>query len=95
MPYDAHTKKKPEWADVYARDVDLSDVWMEEMDPENEMGEACTGFYSHDRRDDTLRLEGVAVEDCGGFRFYDREWLLRAFGEIRVWQLEQMEMESA
>ena len=97
MPYDNRNAETPKWANSYERDVDLSDVWMEEMDPSNEFGEICTGYFSQDRHDRTcaLRLEGIGVEDLDGTRFYDRNWLLRAFGESRVWHLEQLEMETA
>lgn len=93
MAVDPKTKK-PKWAEYRDRTVDMSEVWAEEMDPDNEFGEYVEGCFSANRYDDHLRLEGMTVEDRAGMRFYDRDFLLRVFGESRVWHLEIMEIET-
>ena len=95
MTFHTRFTTKPQWAEVYRRDVDLTDVWQEEMDPRNEFGEICTAFFTANRFEDNLRLEGVSVEGADTTLYYDRDWLNRAFGEMRIWNLEQLEMETA
>lgn len=102
----AHTFIKPDWATSCDRTVDVSDIWMEQVDPENEEGAIVTAclsaeiehFGSHDHNSFygyRFTVLGVIVETRGLTEYRDRKWLIRAFGWDCVSQIEEPEMEAA
>lgn len=64
----------PDWVIYAEATCALDDIWMEETDPENELGEACEGFFSilDTDSDYTAILNGIAVTDTSGTAYYDR-----------------------
>ena len=97
---------RPAWALYHDRMTDLSDVWVEEMDPQNETGAICTGFYTANAipaLDEQMRadfvtgfdLQGIAVETTEGTTYHDRAEILRMWGADTVWRVEVCEMEAA
>ena len=68
--------------------ADLSDMWMEETDPENERGEVCTGLFDVSLDGETVTLVGLIVEDENGESLRNREFALVALGADRVTALE-------
>lgn len=85
--------EKPTWA-FAQREADITDVWLEQVDPENETGVSVTAFLSADS-DGDLQLNGVAVEDIGVTLFYGREYLREQLGMDAIWRIESNEMEVA
>ena len=97
--------RRPEWVVYTDRQTDLSDVWVEECDPQNEQGALVTGFYTAravpalDKRHNacevtTFDLDGIAVETPDGTTYYDRAWLVQAWGMDAIWRVESVEMED-
>ncbi len=97
---------KPAWAIGADRVTDLSDVWCEECDPQNEIGALVTGFYTartvdawnerHESTDATLfDLDGIAVETTDGTHYVAREALTRIWGMDTIWRVERVEKEAA
>lgn len=83
---------RPDWffAD---HSCDLSECWMEVTDPENELGEACEGFF--DVIDNgpgflpTLTLRGIAVTDSET-TFHDRERAIAFLGIREIHRIEDV-----
>lgn len=44
---------------------DISDVWMEEQDPDNERGEICEAFFADNISDSGCRCELIAIRILG------------------------------
>lgn len=100
------SRVRPAWAVAADRMTDLSDVWVEECDPENEQGALVTGFYTarivdawNDRHEateaTTFDLDGIAVETTDGTAYHPREALTRLWGMDTIWRIERVEMETA
>ncbi len=100
------TLTKPEWASRADREVDLSDVYVDEIDPQNEQGAVVTGFMKseaitcqderyNDFDADAFRLEGICIEVADLTFFYDREAASLLLGVDAIWRVEQHEMEAA
>ena len=84
----------------FASECDLTDVWAELVDEDNE---ACTAYFDHAEieSDDgnpysatVMRaqpiLKGIMVDDYSGTkRVHGREWCIRIFGGERVMQIEE------
>lgn len=96
----------PAWVKQTDRRVDMSDVWMEHTDPENERGEVCEALLvaatipCYNAREgcynaDGFELIGVAVQDEVGTIYRDREWALKMMGLDAVSHVEDHEMEAA
>ena len=96
---------RPVWAVYFDRMTDLSDIYVEENDPQNETGALVTGFYTANAipaLDEQMRadfvtgfdLQGIAVETVDGTTYHDRAEVLRMWGEDTVWRVEVCEMEG-
>ncbi|MDP5216721.1 hypothetical protein Q5Y75_05780 [Ruegeria sp. 2205SS24-7] len=103
MPFDRH-HTRPDWT-ICDRKVDMSDVWIEEMDPEGERGEEVTAFMdsadliaSNDRHEDVhvtgMKLVGICISDGSTPVYRDREWCVNKLGVDVVWRVEEYEMEA-
>lgn len=62
-------KDEPIWVRIYAQKVDLTDLWIDETDPENQRGESATGYFRHEDRErdgggyyDSPVLMGACIE---------------------------------
>jgi hypothetical protein len=97
--------QKPAWMKHIDRRVDVSDIWMEHTDPENERGEICEALFTsasvpcYAAREGCFdmpgfELVGIAVRDEGGAIYRDREWAMKMLGADAVWRIEAGEMEA-
>ncbi len=90
--------EKPKWATYHERTTDISDLWQQETDPENEFGESCTAYFDkyEDRNQGifVFAITGIGVEDNGGTRFYDRERAIDLLGLEAIWLAEKDEWEA-
>lgn len=97
---------KPDWACQADREVDASDVWIDEIDPENEQGAAVTALLKSastpcmDERHNCFDAEGFAligllVEVDDVKFFYAREDAETLIGHDAIWRIEEAEMEAA
>lgn len=97
---------KPDWATKADREIDLSDVWIDECDPQNEEGAEVIGYmtservlcsdrYHNDVLADGFELTGISVEIDGLRFFYNREAARKLIGVDAIWRVEQHEMEAA
>jgi len=93
---------RPKWA-IADREVDITDIWAEATDPENERDETCTAYLHEDISDRmtwgcdiqiTFTLRGISIEDRGLTIFRDREWALKILGPAAIWKIEDAEMEA-
>ncbi len=82
----------PTWARTAARTCDISDIWVDEVDPENEEGVEATAFLG--KRGDILHLDGISVNDWVT-TFQDRAWAEGTIGLGAIYRIEQCEMEAA
>jgi|GEM_PF-1923971 hypothetical protein len=76
---------------------DLTDVWMEETDPQNERGEACEAYFTHDGRGDAFTaatLIGARIDT--GHRAYElgRDEVLAMVGADEVARVEALHLET-
>ncbi len=71
-------------------ELDLSDVWVEECDPENEHGDICTGIFDVQESGNVF-LIGLRLEDGGDKPEYlNREWTLTCLGAEAVLRVERV-----
>lgn len=102
------TNTRPDWATIYDRAVDVSDVWQDATDPANEYGEVCEAYLAANdvactdehHRDFTgagFTLVGLAVRDGygSGVTYHSRERAITILGMSSVWAIELHEMECA
>lgn len=83
-----NTAPRPKWLDKAQHEIDLSDIWIECMDPENERNEVCTGHFRD--TDFDRRILGVVIEHEHGFTStYDRDELIALWGEFTVARVER------
>jgi len=96
----------PDWLRRVDRRIDVSDVWMEQTDPDNERGEVCEALFervdlrcidelSHCFDADGMNLIGIAVTDECGTIYRNREWAIKMLGVDAIWRVEDSEMEAA
>ena len=98
---------KPDWIGKADRAVNVSDMWMEATDPQNERGEVCMAYLAStvplthypmeggpDPRDG-MELLGISIEDTTGTIYRNRAWAQKVLGVDAVWKIEQHEMETA
>jgi hypothetical protein len=68
---------------------DISDVWIDEVDPENEQGAEVLAYLCEDS-DHDLEIRGISVND-GVTLFYDRDAVLSKFLNIEtIWRVEDV-----
>ena len=68
---------------------DLSDVWMQECDPENEHGEICIGIFDVQESGNVF-LIGLRLEDRGTTpAYFNREWAINCLGDDTVLRVER------
>lgn len=83
----------PKWT-AAAVIADISDVWVEEVDPENEQGAEVLAYLCEDS-DHDLEIRGISVND-GVPVFWDRDAVLSRFLNIEtLWRVEEAEAQSA
>ena len=85
------TTFKPSWT-FAARETDISDVWVDEVDPQNEVGAEVTAFFAKDGFG-SFELSGIRVNEDDVPLFYDREHSIKFLGMDAVWRVESVEME--
>ncbi len=84
----------PDWV-VCDRELDITDVWLEETDPENERGESATAFLKANKYDDGMEVAGIAIEEPEGDKTYrEREAASRLIGWDAIYRIEQYEMQA-
>lgn len=82
----ANGQARPDWAQD-AREWDLTDNWQDETDPENVLGEICTGHFETTSFG-THILSGLEVEDATGTMFFNRERAIACLGFREVSRIE-------
>jgi hypothetical protein len=103
FPRPAPVNHRPIWAVYHDHMTDLSDVYVEENDPENIIGALVTGFYTANEipaLDDQMRadfvtgfdLQGIAVETTEGTTYHDRAEVIRMWGMDVIDRVERSEM---
>lgn len=90
----AGQKAAPDWA-ICDRIIDITDIWLEETDPENERGETATAFLKASKYDDGMEVVGIAIEEPEGDKTYrDREATSRLIGWSAIYRIEEYEMQA-
>lgn len=95
--------RRPMWAVYHDHMTDLSDIYVEENDPENIIGALVTGFYYANQitaLDEQMRadfvtgfvLQGIAVETTEGTTYHDRAEVIRMWGMDVIDRVERSEM---
>ena len=72
--------------------LDMTDIWIEQTDPENMNNEVCTGVFT-----ETVSgpiLSGIIVEDAGQAVYYPRERAINFLGWDAVCRVESMAYEN-
>ena len=77
---------------AYDRTADLDDVWREETDPENELGECCTGLFRINEAD--ADLVGLICEDTLGRWVHSREQAIIILSWDTVRRVERVTFEQ-
>ena len=89
-----HTQiEKPAWT-AAERITDITDIWIEECDPQNEDGAVALAYFSKDS-DGVLAIEGISVQEDALTIFYSRERAIKFIGLDAIWRAEAHEMETA
>ena len=84
----------PEWV-VCDREVDITDVWLEETDPENERGESATAYLTANKYDDGMEIAGISITEPEGDKSYrERDAASRILGWAAIYRIEQYEMQA-
>lgn len=84
----------PDWV-VCDRVLDITDIWLEETDPENERGESATAYLKANKYDDGMEVAGIAIEEPEGDKTYrQREAASRLIGWDALYRIEQYEMQA-
>ena len=86
--------KYPSWTLADA-EADISDVWCEETDPNNEIGEADEVIAYFEDEGDYFYLSGISVADTTDIRFYDRTRAMGFLGADTVDRLERVHGEAS
>jgi hypothetical protein len=89
------TSQEPAWTDA-DRIIDITDIWQEVMDPENERGEVCMAYLHRDRPGDEserFELRGISISD-GTPIYWNREKTLFVLGYDEVCRAEDLEWEA-
>lgn len=91
---------QPKWLQYSGRKVDVSDLWMEQVDPQNERGENCTAHIEwvdgpEPGGDLVAYFHGIEIEDATGTIYRGRDWCVTSFGADWVWNIERHEMEAS
>lgn len=90
----AAQRTAPKWT-VCDREVDITDIWLEETDPQNERGESATAYLTANKYDDGMEVAGIAIEEPEGDKTYrDREAASRILGWDAIYRVEQYEMQA-
>lgn len=86
---------RPAW--LYAADqaTDVSDWWLECTDPENELGEVCTGYFEVNEYCERALMGCLIEHDHGFITILDRNRLLNRVTEAEIEALEARLMEFA
>lgn len=77
---------------AYDYTVDLDDVWIEETDPENVLGECCTGLFTINEAD--ADLVGLICEDNQGKWVHSREQAIIILSWDTVRRVERVAFEQ-
>ena len=91
--FDAGTEV-PKWATYSDREIDISDNWIDHMDPENECGCHVIACMNGDI-DGQLTIDGIIVDDGVCKQYYSREKAMTLLGYETIVYIEQWEMEAA
>lgn len=68
----AGQKAAPDWV-VCDREEEISDIWIDHMDPKNEDGAVVTVFLHHNQMDAGMHFKGIRIVDAdGAVTFWDR-----------------------
>lgn len=82
-----HHRSPPQIEDYHYVE-NLSDVWMEETDPDNWWGEFCSGFFTEE--DGFFTLVGLNVEDGKSDDYLNREQAIKVLGYETVCRVERV-----
>lgn len=85
--------KVPTWANAEST-ADISDIWVEEVDRENEDGSEVIAHLSTNTSG-FIELDGISVEEDGIAVFYDRLHAAEFITIEAIWRIEELEQEAA
>jgi hypothetical protein len=93
-PITVDQKATPKWA-VCDREIDITDVWLEETDPENARGEEATAYLKANKYNDGLEVVGVSIKEPeGDCSYWPRRWAENVMGWDAILRIEQYETQS-
>ncbi|MGB1214861.1 MAG: hypothetical protein ACPG4X_15955 [Pikeienuella sp.] len=81
----------PKWT-VCDREIDITDIWLEETDPLNERNEVATAYLEDAGVDGQLEVAGISITEPEGDKTYrDRNWAGKVLGWGAIYRIEQYE----
>jgi hypothetical protein len=83
----------PKWT-VCDRRIDISDIWVEEMDPENEDGATVYAYLHDNKYDDGMTLKGISIIEQGQPQYWDRARCVATELTAAIYRIEQNEMQA-
>lgn len=92
--YHQPVKATPTWALICDRRIDISDIWVEEMDPENEDGAVVYAYLHANRYDDGMEVKGIKIVEQGQPQYWDRKRCVDKGLIYALDRIEQHEMQA-
>ena len=84
----------PGWATRAVHIEEISDTFIEECDPENELGAICIAYFERNKYGHLL-IAGVSVEDDQGRAYLGRDWCETCIGFEAINRNEDIAEQSA
>lgn len=85
--------KVPTWVEAEIT-VDISDIWVEEVDPENEHGTFVEAHLSTNPSG-FIALDGISITEGSTTIHAGREWAEKMIGHEAIDRIEAIEQEAA
>lgn len=85
--------KTPSWTNAEL-EVDVTDIWVEECDPENENGEEVIAYLSTNTSG-FITVDGISLDDGVTKIYRSREWTEKMIGFDAINRIEESEQEAA
>lgn len=85
--------KTPSWTNAEL-EVDVTDIWVEECDPENENGEEVIAYLSTNTSG-FITVDGISIDDGVTKIYRSREWTEKMIGFDAINRIEESEQEAA
>ena len=83
----------PAWT-VCDRVIDITDVWIDEMDPQNEDNAVVEAYLAGNNQDDQLEVVGISIEEDGQKVYRTRQWFMNVIGADALYRIEEYEFQA-